>query len=442
MTLNKMEVEAAARSMAREAQARAIMSDDLDGVLAALFPGDADFVKRNGNVSNELMRGAGEIADAVSAAAINWTTDSDDDSGVEQFLNKTLVRLLAVEALVSGKMALFPRMTESGALDMAVLSGYLHPVLSRDNALTVEALLQVLPVLDGDSVAFQVRRYSPGLLEVFPPVAEWQEFEKGQPDTYPQPHAAGRLPVAFIVVRRDARRYPSGLVAECGPAFLRYLKTAVNRNAVQEIAGWPERVVQSDKYLALQLGEVQPPPGVSREAILEQLRRVAPRQLKLLGTSDTYAVQDGVDPAPHMAAEMADKQALLDLLRSPDLSGGNLSGVALAERQTKARALISDLCDSVAWLATDAARLAAGLPGSNVPEDVQASVTPRWATDNAARVQQVGDLYSKAAIPKSVALQELQTAGFGSITDEMIQAAQDAEAADLMPDLGGDEDAG
>ena len=69
-TLNTTEVAQAARSMAREAQARAIMSDDLDSVLAALFPGDADFVRRNGNVSNELMRGAGEIADAVSASAI------------------------------------------------------------------------------------------------------------------------------------------------------------------------------------------------------------------------------------------------------------------------------------------------------------------------------------------------------------------------------------
>ena len=421
--MNQLEQQQIKAALAREARSREVMSGDLSAALAELFPGDPLFVQRNGNVSNELMRGAGEIADAVAAASINWTTESAQDAGMERFFSKTLVRLLTVEALISGKIALFPRLNDTGELEMAVLSGYLHPVLSADNALTVESLLQLLPVQVGDRALWQVRRYSAGLLEVFPPVEDWVQFEQLTPEVYPQPHAPGRLPAALSIVRRDARRYPSGLVAEALPAFLRYLKTAVNRNAVQEIAGCPERVVQSDKYLGLLLGEIPVPPGRTRDEILGELRKVAPKQLKLLGSGDTYEVQDGVDPAPHMAAEEADKQALLDLLRSPDLSGGNLSGVALAERQTKARALITDLCDSVALAVTEAARLASGLPGVEVPEDVQASLTPRWATDNAARITQVGDLYSKGAIPRSVALQELQTAGFASITDQMIQDA-------------------
>lgn len=434
--IDQLTITAAEAAMRREQMARDILSGDLSAALGLLFPGDADFVQRNGYVANELLRGAGEIADAVASAAINWTTASTDDLGVRRFFGAELVRLLALDALVSGKIALFPR-SVGGQVQIAALSGYLHPVLSRDNALTVEAVLQVLPVLVGGKPAYEVRRYSRGLVEVYPPAEDWAEFAGKPAEEYPQPHAKGRLPIAFVVARRDANRYPAGLISECIPAFLRYLKTAVNRNAVQEIAGWPERVVQSDKYLDLALGILPAPLGRTRDEILAELKTVAPRQLKLLGTADTYAVQDGVDPRPHIDAEQIDKQALLDLLRSPDLSGGNLSGVALAERQTKSRALITDLCDSIAATVTSACQLAAELPSSGVPADLMATLTPLWATDNAARIEQVSKLYSAGAIPKSVALQELQIAGFGAISDELINAAQEQEQADALPVLEG-----
>lgn len=431
-TLSKGAYESAVAASRRESEARDVLSGNLAAQLQVLFPkAPAEFLTSNGHFSNELARGAGEIADAVSSASINWTGPTTD-TGVEQMFTRELVRLLAVDALVTAKLALFPRITETGALEVEALTGYLHPVFSATNALRVEAVLQVLPVAVGEAIQYEVRRYSAGLLEVFPPVESWGDFEKGTAKPYPQPHAAGRLPLAFMVVRRDAHRLPLGLVAECLSAFRRYAKTAVNRNAVQEIAGFPERVLKSDKYLDLALGNKQLPPGFQGDP-LGELRKVAARQLKLIGSGDEYDVQNGVDPTPHMEAELQDRQALLDLLRSPDLSGGNVSGIALAERQTKARALISDLCAAIAALVTDVCTLSSGLPSSGIGEGIQASLTPRWATDNAARIAQVSDLYSKAVIPKSVGLQELQTAGLNSITDQMIEAEQKAEAADRVP---------
>lgn len=423
-------------SMLQEAEARDVLSNNLTAQLTRLFPtAPVEFLPSNGDFANELGRGVGEIADAVESASINWTTDSKDDGGVEQLFTPELVRLLAIDALVSAKLALFPRINEAGELEVEALTGYLHPVFSPTNALKVAAVLQILPVLVGDAVRYEVRRYSAALLEVFPPVEQWEDYASGEPTTYPQKHAAGRLPLAFMVTRRNAHRQPYGLVAECLPAFRRYAKTAVNRNAVQENAGWPERVVKSDTYRDLLLGRVQGVVKALADAALAALKKVGPRQLKVIGTADEYLVQDGVDLTPHLTAEQSDKQALLDLLRSPDLSGGNLSGVALAERQSKSRALVKGLCDAIAATVTDACRLAAGLPGSDVPNDLVASLTPRWAMDNTQRIAEVADLYSKSVLPKSVALQELQTAGFNSITDELIQTAQDAEAADLMPDL-------
>lgn len=398
-----------------EERARDALSSRLEGTYAELFGQDADFIRRNGHVGNELSRGVNEIVNAVGAAAINWDSSGKDEL-VSDFFTPSLVRLLALEALVSGKLALYPYLEEDGSPSVAVLSGHVHPIFDAHNALKVVGALQVLPVGDG----VEVRRFSAGRLEIFPPTQELEKYEDGKPTVHELPHASGRLPVALVLARRDAYRRPSGLVGECLPAFYRYLKTAVNRNAVAEIAGWPERVVQSDKYLQLALGEIAPPAGLSRESILEQLRRVAPRQLKLLGTSDTYHVQNAVDPRPHMEAEAADKQALLDMLCSPDLAGGNLSGVALAERQAKSRALVADLCESVAATVSEAARLLSKMPGTTLAEDVTAMLSPRWPSDNTAKMTLIGELYSKGVISQRVALLELQSAGMSSISDVSI----------------------
>ena len=421
--LTPTDLAAAERAMLREQAAREVLSGDLDAQLLTLFPqAPPEFLRSNGHFSNELSRGAGEITDAVSAASINWTGPAQD-SGVPRVFTRELVRLLAVDALVTAKLALFPRLNESGELEVEALTGYLHPVFSPTNALKTDAVLQILPVSAPDGLRYEVRRYSPGLLEVFPLVEAWPDFEEREATAYPQPHAAGRLPLAFMVVRRDAHRRPYGLVAECLSAFRRYAKTAINRNAVQEIAGWPERVVRSDQLLNLALNQTV---GGALHPALAVLKRVGPRELKLIGTEDSYEVQDGVDPQPHMDAEERDKQALLDLLRSPDLSGGNLSGVALAERQTKSRALITDLCDAIAATVTDVCALAARLPGTNIAEGIEASLTPQWATDQAARVEQVRGLLT--ALPMSILLQELQTAGWDSITDEMLNYYRSQEA--------------
>ena len=414
-----------------EGQARDVLSSNLTLQLKKLFPSaPTSFLSANSDFSNELARGAGEIADAVSAASINWTGPARD-AGVERVFTKDLVRLMAVDALVSGKLALFPRIDERGVFVLEALTGYLHPLLNPGNALLVDALLQVLPVIDNGEQKYQVRVYRLGMLEVYPAVADLKDFAKGVPTEYPQRHAPDSLPVAFRIVRRDAHRRPQGLVAECLAPFRRYAKTAINRNAVQEIAGWPERVVKSDEYLTMVRQGDPARPGGEHPAVTV-LKDIGPRKLKLLGTNDSYDVQDGADPAPHILAEELDKRSLLDLLRSPDLSGGNLTGVALAERQSKSRQLITDLCDNIAGVVTDACAIADGLPAANIGEGIAASLTPRWALDRAARVSEIKELYSVGVLPKSGALLELQSAGFTSVTDAMIEAAQLAEQDDAL----------
>lgn len=429
--ISENELINAKSTMLREAEARTILSSDLTGIIVeTLYKGaDSERVERNQNVANELARGAGEILDAISAASINWSTKSEDDDDVTREFDKELVRLMASDGLISGKMALFPRL-EDGRLRLEALSGYLHPVFASGNALEIQALIQFLPVTDAQGNSkVQAHLYQEGVIYVYPPADTLTDALKGAPETYPQPHAKG-LPVAFKIIRRDANRLPSGLISECVPAFLRFLRTAINRNSVQELAGFPERVVKSDTVLSwLESGHPEHK-GLEHPGISE-IKKLAPLQMKLIGTGDDYLVTTGADPAPHLLAEEADKQALLDMLRSPDLSGGNLSGVALAERQSKSRSLITDVCSFVAELVTAAFQIASGLPGVSVPEDLIASLTPRFETDRATRIAELATLFQIGALPKSVIYTELQNLGFGGVDDAMIEAAQQSEKTEL-----------
>lgn len=412
-----------------ELEARDVLSNHLAGQLDRLFPGaPPTFIQANGDFANELARGAGELADAIADAGINWTGPAQD-TGVDTIFTEELVRLMAVDSLVSGKVGLFPRLDDQGNFSVEVMSGYLHPIFKPGNALKVEELLQV--IFDPISRKYEVRRYAPGIVEQYPPVDDWLKFSDNAPEqTWTQPHATDRLPVAFAVTRRDAHRQPYGLVCECLSAFRRYARTAVNRNAVQEIAGFPEVVVKSDTYLQLLLGQIRRAgvgEGMEDPAITAIKQRGA-RKVKFLGKDDVYEIMAAVDPAPHIEAETNDKQALLDLLRSPDMSGGNQTEVALAERAAKSRALIKGTCKQFAVLVTDALALSAGISGSGVPKGITASLTPSFPADTFKRTDQIANLYSKGLFTRSEALTELQSLGWGSVTDEAIDAARAEEA--------------
>jgi hypothetical protein len=419
-----------------EIEARDALSNNITAIMNDLFEGAPDkFLQSNGHFANELARGAGELADAISGAAINWTGGAKD-AGMSRFFSKQLVRLLAVDGLVSGKIGIYPRIDETGQLSAEVMSGYLHVIFSPTNALKIEEVLQV--VQDPATQKYTVTRYSPGLVERFEPVDDWVKFATARSTPFAQKHAPKRLPIAFAVVRRDAHGEPYGLASEAMPAFRRYAKTAVNRNAVQEIAGFPERVLKSDKYLQLLLGEVRRPNVAygQEDPAITAFKSTGPRKLKVIGTNDVYEITNGVDPAPHVAAEVTDKASLLDVLRSPDL-GGNVAAQALIERQSKHRAFVKDMCDMIADVVTDAAALASALPGSEIPKDIIASLKPTFADDTSGAVARVNELFKSGALYRWQVMLELQSLGYTSITDEAIEREkklQEADGEPIIPD--------
>lgn len=420
-----------------EKAARDALSGRLTGELSLLFPSvSPEFIDANGNFSNELQRGADEIIDAVTGAAPNWT-GTEEDSGVEDLFTPDLLNLMATDALVSGKLCLYPRVNAEGQFVVEAPAGYLHPIFDEDDDLKVEEVLQV--VYRPRAQKYRVTRFSRGLIQVYPLVTDWLKFADNAPEeSWEQTHAPDRLPIAFSVIRRDANRQPLGLVAAALPAFRRYMKTAINRNAVQEIAGFPERVVKSDKYLRLYLGmgldgmKNNLPAGQEHPAITA-LKDVGAYNVKILGQNDVYEVVTAADPKPHLDAEQTDKQALLDTLKSPDLGGGTGSGVALEVRQTKARNAITALCNQIAAMITDACALADAMGAAGFSEGIKASLTPQFPVDKANRATQAGDLFSKGALKKSHLWTELQSAGWNSISDDDIDDAKAQEDGTFVP---------
>lgn len=420
-----------------EKAARDALSGRLDAELLALFPGvGTKFIDANGNFSNELQRGADEIIDAVTGASPNWT-GTQEDAGIEAFFTPDLLNLMATDALVSGKLCLYPRVNADGEFVIEAPAGYLHPIFDEDDDLRVEEVLQV--VFRPRAQKYRVTRFSRGMIQTYPLVEDWLKFADNPPeDEWAQTHAPDRLPVAFMVVRRDANRQPQGLVDSAMPAFRRYMKTAVNRNAVQEIAGFPERVVKSDKYLRLYLGmqvegmKSNLTTGQEHPAITA-LKEVGAYNVKILGQNDVYEVVTAADPKPHLDAEQTDKQALLDTLKSPDLGGGAGSGVALEIRQTKARNAITALCNQIAAVITDTCRLSAAMGAPGFSDTIKASLTPQFPVDKTNRAAQAGDLFGKGALKKSQLWTELQSSGWNSITDDDIDDAKQQEDGTFVP---------
>lgn len=434
-----------------ELEHRELLAGGVASALSQLYAGrmenPAAFLAANGHALNVLQKSAGHLLGLVRAAKSNWAGgDRADDAAMKTLITPGLIATLATDLLVGGKAAVLP-MLKAGRPRLVALAGYLRFIYAEDastgQAEDVEAVVQVLPTLIKGQQMFEVRVYSTdaagnGQIEIYPPVEDWANYLDGRPRVEPQAHARGRLPVAVLVGDTDAYRQPVGLVAQAAPAFLRYLKTAVERNATQENAGAPERVIYSDDYLRLVLTPADPKASpiqahAERQA-LANARKVSPRQLRVLGSNDRYEVKPGVDITPHLAAESADRRDVESLFGDVEAEGGNLSGVALAERRQRRTTLVEGLCGTIAGALTDALGLLSLIPGANTPA-ATLTLTPSFPQDNTARAEGVSKLYSDGLLPKSSGLRELQNAGYSSITDEQVRAAEEQERASTVPAL-------
>ena len=412
---------------------QAISGDGIDGLISGLFPGvDANLLSSNKNIPNYLQQGVNRYVRALIRGGLNWEWEGDGDAppdGTPEALltsGRDLVQSITVDALVSGKVAVFPFANEAGQLRLSVLAGFLWPIFQAGDSNEVLGLLQVLPYFQQGRTLYQVRRYTPGLLEVFGGLADWRAYATAASTQYPQPHAPDRLPVAFRIVARDANRQPEGQAMAAMPAFMRYLKSAVLLSFIAHRGGFEERVVNSDKLFELALKD-------PRHPLIAEMKKVGPNQVRLGGSSDRYERLSPVALNEYREAERDARADLQEAFNIPDVSGRNLSGDALVERREAYTEGAESLAHAAQDLLTEACELAAALQPAVIRPGWRIVIRPKFSRDTAGERAAIREDVKAGVLPVSAALSGLQSLGVDYVTEAMVQAAQDAELLAQTP---------
>lgn len=422
---------AAAWTMETAARA-AISGKGVDRIVNDLFPGvDSKLLASNRDIPNFLQQGTSRYVRAMTRGELNWEYEGEGaapDKGHPgtdlTARGRNLVQDATVDALVSGKFAFWPHVRADGKRRLTALSGFLWPVYESGDVNEIAALVQVTSYRLGDKTVYDVRRYSPGLLEVFSALDDWQKFMGATAQTFEQRHALDRLPVAFRIVGRDADREPEGIAQTALPAYRRYVKFAVLLAFIATRGGFEERVVKSD-YLA-KLATDNP-----RHPLVMELKRVGVNMIRLMDSGATYERLDPVVLGEYREQETAARSDVRDAMNMPD-TGGDLSGEALAEKREAYTESVESIAGSVADALTEAHELGAALPGSDLRPGWRVTLEPRFTRDVAVERKQLLEEY-KAGLPRSVWFSGLQSLGMSQITQAHIDAALATEEADTIP---------
>ncbi|BDP42911.1 hypothetical protein DAETH_28800 [Deinococcus aetherius] len=420
-----------------ESDARqAIGGKGIEAMVAQLFPGvDINLLKANKDVPNYLQQGISRYVRALTRGELNWEWEgegSEPDARVSPgaFLDsrgRDLVQDATTDALVSGKFAFLPAVTPDGRLRLTTLTGFLWPIYEPGDASEVLGVLQITSARKGDKIKYEVRRYSPGLLEVFGDLEEWQKYAAKTPEVFQQP-AKDRLPIAFRIVGRDADRQPEGIAQTAVPAFRRFVKFAVLLAFIATRGGFEERLVKSDQLF--QLAKENP-----RHPLVLELKKVGVNVVRLLDGGGSYERLDPVVLSEYRDQEAAARADVRDALNMPD-TGGDLSGDALQEKREAYTEFTESVAGSVGGALTEAHALGAVLRPAELRPGYRVTLEPRFTRDVMNERKMLLEEY-KAGLPRSAWLSGLQSLGVSQVTQAHINAALAEEEALAPPRVEG-----
>ncbi|GBF05855.1 hypothetical protein DAERI_060115 [Deinococcus aerius] len=420
-----------------ESDARqAIGGGGIEAMIAQLFPGvDTNLLKANKDVPNFLQQGVTRYVRALTRGELNWEWEgegSEPDEAVSPgaFLNsrgRDLVQDATTDALVSGKFAYFPHVTADGRFRVTTLAGFLWPIYEPGDVSEVLGLLQITSGKVGDKVLYEVRRYSPGLLEVYSGLEEWGKYAAKTPESYPQA-VKDRLPVAFRIVGRDSDRLPEGIAQTAVPAFRRFLKFAVLLAFIATRGGFEERLVKSDQLF--QLAKDNP-----NHPLLKELKKVGVNVVRLLDGGGSYERLDPVVLSEYRDQEAAARADVRDAMNMPD-TGGDLSGDALQEKREAYTESVESIAASIGDALTETHELGAAMKPAELRPGYRVTLEPRFTRDVMNERKMLLEEF-KAGLPRSAWLSGLQSLGVSQITQAHIDAALAEEDALAPPRVEG-----
>ncbi|GGO24803.1 hypothetical protein [Deinococcus humi] len=426
----------AAMALAWQAETETREAASREGITAIaneLFPGvDQMLLKSNKDVTNYLQQAVSRYLRALKRGELNWEWEgegSEPDPKVSPgaYLNlrgRDLVQDATTDALVSGKLAFFPYLTADGRIRVTTLSGFLWPIYAPGDVSEVAALVQITAATRGDKKVYEVRRYSPGLLEVYSGLEDWREYAARTPERFETPAIAGRLPVAFRIVGRGLDRRPEGLAQTALPSFRRYVKFAVLLSFLATRGGFEERLVKSDKLF--QLAEENP-----RHPLVQELKKVGVNLVRLLDAGASYERLDPVALGEYREQEAVARTDVQNAMNVPD-TAGSVSGDALSEKRESNTETVESLASSLGDALTEANELAAALRPAELRPGYRVTLEPRFTRDTQAERKMLLEEY-KAGLPRSAWLSGLQSLGVSQVTQAHIDAALAEEQATALP---------
>lgn len=414
----------------------AISGYGIEQMAQALFPGvDPALLSANKDLPNYLQQGVSRYVRAMTRGELNWEWEGEGDTPEQGdpgvWLDKRgrdLVQDATTDSLVAGKFAYFPSIGPDLRLRITTLNGFLWPIYAEGDVSEVMAVLQVTSGMVDGKIRYQVRRYSPGMLELFSNLEDWQTYATAPGrQEFPQPHALDRLPIAFRIVGRDANREPEGIAQTAMPAYRRYVKFAVLLGFIATRGGFEERVVLSDALF--QLAKDNP-----RHPLLQEMKKVGVNLVRLMDSGGSYERLEPVALSEYREQEAVARADVRDALNMPD-TGGDLSGEALAEKREAYTESTESIAGSIAEALTEAHDLAAGLRPVEYRPGWRITLKPRFTRDMNAERTALREDY-KAGLPRSAWLSGLQSAGVSQVTQAHIDAALALEEAETVPSLG------
>jgi hypothetical protein len=412
----------------------AISGRGIDLMIQELFPGvDLALLTANRDLPNHLQQGTARYVRALTRGTLNWEWEgkntpptTGDPGALLNARGRDLVQDATTDGLVSGKFAFFPFIGQDGQLRVATLTGFLWPIYADGDVSEVLAVLQVTAGMVAGKIRYQVRRYSPGLLEVYSNLEDWRKYATFPAQAFPQPHAPDRLPIAFRIVGRDANRDPEGIAQTALPAFRRYVKYAVLVGYLATRGGFEERVVKSDALF--NLAKTDP-----RHPLAQDLKKVTPNIVRLMDSSGTYERLDPVKLAEYRDQEAVARADVRDALNMPDTGGGDPSGEALAEKRENYSESVQSIASSEAEALTEVHALCAQLRPAEYRAGWRVTVTPRFTRDVQSERMAIREDVKTGVLPRSAGLSGLQALGVSYVTNDHITQALSAEALDTSP---------
>ncbi|MGL5914889.1 MAG: hypothetical protein ACRCZG_01385, partial [Culicoidibacterales bacterium] len=212
--------------------------------------GLSNWVTRNRKGINPFRRGIERLTSPLTRAEMQWTGDEKWNEADKETYKPLLLRLTSLRGelvqtmALHGRAGIFPWRDQNSKLRITALTQFIFPIKDDFESNVFETIIMFQQYQAVNGTEYMVWEFTQGTMNLWrsPSVTEFST--RGAKETYPQGHAANRLPIAFNVLLRTADGDSEGIGAAGLAAQEKYVQRLIQENASYERAGHPQRIAR------------------------------------------------------------------------------------------------------------------------------------------------------------------------------------------------------